>query len=142
MRQGPWAVHITIHARTDGAATYKNMPVANSFLFNSHRHITLVDTEGMSLVRLKVNKQGTAGAAGAKLTVKYSPTFSTNVSNYVDLGVTEVSVPIDNVNTFLDSGWIEISPDTHADDIFLAIVGSGGNGTLDPQFGHISVSMA
>lgn len=117
------------------------MPAANTFLFGSHRHVTLMDISGMTYIRLKVNKQATAGQAGAKLIAMYSPSFSTNVSSYIDVGKSEVSVPIDSVNTYLDSGWIEIVNEARdAGDIYLAIVGSGGNGTLDPQFGNISVS--
>lgn len=135
-------MNVTIHAEVDAAATFTNMPVADTFLFNSHRHITKVDVAGFSEVRLKVNKQATAGSTGAKLILRYSPTFSTSVANYTDIGVSEVSVNIDVTNSFLDSGWIEIHPDVYVgdDDVFLAVVGNGGNATLDPTFGNISVS--
>lgn len=142
MRHGPWALNVTINGKPDAVATYTNMPAAASFLFNSHRHVLLIDTEGMSVVRLKVNKQATAATTGAKLILRYSPVFSTNVSDYADIGETEVSVPIDTANQYLDSGWVVLSPNVNQEDIFLAIIGVGGNGVLDPQFGHISVAFA
>jgi hypothetical protein len=142
MREGPWTINVDVHSNAVGAATFTNMPAADTFMFNSHRHVTLINVEGMTQVRLKVNKQATAGASGAKLMVRFSRTFSTSVGAYTDVGVTEVSVPINAINTFLDSGHIDLNPDTHGGDIYVAIVGTGGNGTLDPQFGHISVSFS
>lgn len=141
-RAGTYTSHITFHSEADAGATWTNMPAAATFLFNSHRHVIGVDLTGMTAIRLRVNKQATAGNAGAKLILRYSPTFSTSVSSYSDVGVSEVSVAIDTTNAYLDSGYIDISPDAMVyGEIFLAIVGSGGNGTLDPQFGTISVAL-
>lgn len=138
-RLGLYTLHATIHSEADSAATFTNMPAADTFLFSSHRHVTLVDLEGMSKIRLKVNKQATAGSVGSKLILRYSLTFSTSVGNYSDIGTSEVSVNIDNTNTFLDSGWVDIHNDAKSD-VYICVVGNGGNGTLDPQFGNISIS--
>ena len=141
MRQGTYALNATIHGSANAAATWTNMPAADTFLFGSHRHVMTIDLSGLTEVRLKVNKQATAGAAGSKLILRFAQTFSTSVANYADIGVTEVSVPIDTTNTVLESGWIDINGDVLPnDDVFLAVIGSGGNGTLDPQFGTISAS--
>lgn len=138
-KPGTWAIAPVIHAEADAAATWTNMPSAETFLFNSHRHVQLIDLEGMSQVRLKVNKQGTAGASGAKLILRFSPAFSTSVGNYADIGTSEVSVAINVTNSYLDSGWIDLVPEALGD-VYLAVVGSGGDGVLDPQFGVISVA--
>lgn len=141
MRQGAWTAQYTIHSDVSVAAAFTNMPSAETFLFSSHRHIILVDTTGMTYVRLKVNKQATNGSNGAKLILRYSQTFSTVVSDYRDIGITEVSVPIDNQNTYMSSQWIEINQDvTGLEDVYLAVIGVGGNGNADPAFGNISVS--
>lgn len=108
IREGSYTLHATIHAEADAAATFTNMPSADTFLFSSHRHIVLVDLEGMTKIRLKVNKQATAGATNAKLILRYSTSFSTNVGDYLDIGTSEVSVTIDVTNSYLDSGWIDI----------------------------------
>lgn len=143
MRQGPWTAQYVIHANASAAAAFTNMPAADTFLFSSHRHVTLISVEGMSHVRLKVNKQATAGAVGSKLILRYSPVFSTSVASYTDIGASEVSVPIDSVNTFVSSPWIDLDPSVFVyDDIFIAVIGNGGNGTLDPSLGNISVSFA
>jgi hypothetical protein len=143
MRYGPWTAQHTIHSDAATVGTFTNMPSAATFLFSSTRHITMVDVSGMTYVRLKVNKQATAASSGSKLILRYSPTFSTNVANYVDIGVSEVSVSVDATNTLLVTEWIEIEPTAlgHGD-ICLAVIGTGGNGTLDPQFGSISASFS
>ena len=138
-KQGNWAMHATIHAEVDAAATFTNMPAGDTFLFSSHRHVILLDLEGMTQIRLKVNKQATAGAASAKLIIRFSPTFSTTVGNYQDIGTSEVSVAINTTNAYLDSGWIDIKEEAKTD-VYVAIVGNGGDGILAPQFGNISIS--
>lgn len=139
MRPGTWTLHATIHGEADAAATWSNMPAADTFLFGSHRHVVLVDLEGMTQIRLKVNKQGTAGNSGSKLILRFSPTFSTTVGDYSDVGTSEISVTIDVTNKFLDSGWMDITNEAKTD-VYLAVVGNGGNAVLDPQFGNISIS--
>lgn len=141
IKSGAWTTHLTIHSNAAAVSTFTNMPAADAFLFSSHRHVVLVDVTGMTYVRLKVNKQATAGAAGAKLILRYSPTFSTAVGNYVDIGINEVSVAIDVVNQYLDSDWIELDQTAlGCGDIYIAVIGNGGNGTTDPTFGNIGVS--
>lgn len=140
MKPGSWAISTVIHAEADAAATFTNMPAADTFLFSSSRHIQMIDLSGMSHVRLKVNKQATAGALGAKLTLKFSPTFSTTVGNYSNIGTSSVEVAINVTNTYLDSGWVELVPEATSGDVYLAVIGSGGDGVLDPTFGTISVA--
>ena len=143
MRTGNWTSQISIHANAAAAGTFTNMPAADTFLFSSHRHITVADVSGMTYVRFKVNKQGTAASSGAKLILRYSSNFSTTVSDYVDIGVSEVSLPVDTTNASLITDWIEIDPTALGyEDIYLAVIGNGGNGTLDPAFGNISVSFS
>lgn len=139
MKPGAWAISMVLSGRVDGNGTFTNMPAADTFLFSSARHIQLIDLTGMSAVRFKVNKLTTAGASGAKLTLKYSPTYSTSVANYVDIGTSPVEVGVDVTNQYLDSGWIDLDPSALGD-VYLAVVGSGGDGVLDPAFGVISVS--
>ena len=141
IKSGSWTTHVTIHANAAGAGTFTNMPTADTFLFSSHRHVTLVDVTGMTYVRLKVNKQATAAPSGAKLILRYNSTFSTTASDYSSIGTSEVSVGIDVTNQHLDSGWVELDPSALSfGDIYLAVIGNGGNGTLDPAFGSIGVS--
>src|SRR5665213_3028079 len=131
MKPGAWNSNITIYANSAANGVFTNMPLAATFLFSSYRHVSMIDLTGMTYVRLKVNKQSTAGFAGAKLILRYSPVFSTVVTDYVDIGITEVSVGVDVLNTFTDSGWIQLDISA-TNDVYLAVIGTGGNGTLDP----------
>jgi len=140
MKPGAWAVNTVIHAEADANGVFSNMPAADTFLFSSARHIQLLDLNGMTFVRFKVNKQGTAGQAGAKLTLKYALSYSETASNYSDIGTSAVEVAIDATNTYLDSGWIELTDEAKSGDVYIAVVGSGGNGVLDPAFGTISMA--
>jgi len=84
-----------------------------------------------------VNKQGTSGAAASKLILRYRTAFNQVVANYSDIGASEVSVAVNVNNTFLDTGWINLVAGAKAD-VFIAVLGSGGDGTLDPAFGQIA----
>ena len=140
MKSGPWTFNVSVCADTDEDIVYTNMPGTDSFLFNSSRHITLADLSGMNTVRMLINKQAVAGNTGSKLTLKYSEVYSLNPSDYVDIGVTPVEVSVDVENTFLKTEWTQlIAPQN---DVFLAIIGSGGDGIISPYFGHISINFA
>jgi hypothetical protein len=130
-------IQLDIHAEADANATWTNMPAAETFLFGNWRHVHKVDLSDSTQGRLVVTKLGTAGNTGAKMILRYSTTFSTSVGNYSDVGTSEISVGVDTTNTVLDSGWVNLASGAKAD-IFLAVIGSGGNGVLDPIFGNIS----
>jgi hypothetical protein len=83
-----------------------------------------------------VNKQGTAGAANSKFILRYRTTFSTTVGDYSDIGTSEVSVAVNTTNTVLSTSWINLAANAKAD-VFVAVVGSGGDGALDPGFGSV-----
>lgn len=137
-KYGPWAFNVSICADTSEETIYTNMPSLNSFLFNSSRHITLVDLSGITWVRMLVNKQSVAGNSGSKLTLKYSETFSLNPSDYIDIGIEPVEVAIDVDNSFLLTPFTQIIAPQN--DVFIAIIGSGGDEIISPHFGHISVN--
>lgn len=123
---------------TDAAVfTWTNMPLADTLLNGSHRHVTKVDLTEFTQVRLIVNKQATAGAAASKIRLVYATTFQTAPAGYSAIGASEVSCsPLNVQNTVLASSWINLVAGAKAD-VFLALVGSGGDGTLDPGFGSI-----
>lgn len=131
---------VAICVKPDAAATWTNMPVADTFLFGSVRHVQLVSLYGMTQARLKVNKQATAGQTGATLRLTYAKAYSTSVGAYSAIGTTACSVAVDVQNAHLDSGWVDLDPGVFdgGDDIYLAVIGSGGNAVLDPTFGSIS----
>ena len=137
-RSSPWSVYMMLSA--DGAnITWTNQPSGETFFGNSHRHVQPISLWGLTYGRLIMNKQGTAANTGATVELRYSTTYQTVAGNYVQLGVTPIIVSIDVTNQVVDSGWIELNNDAKGDeDVFLALVGVGGNGTIDPQFGSVS----
>jgi hypothetical protein len=119
---------------------WTNMPAALSFWGSTAlvlRTVHKLDLTAYTQVRLWLWKAATAGAAAAKLILRYkaSPVTQT-VADYSDIGVSEVSRAINVANTFLDTGWIDLAAGAKAD-VFVALVASGGDGALDPLFGTI-----
>lgn len=141
-KNGPWVFNISVCADTDEDIVYQNMPDVDSFLFNSSRHITFSDLSGMNEVRFLVNKQSVPGVTGSKLTLKYSTEYSLNPSDYSDIGTEPVQLSIDVENTFLKTDWIWINTEVPRGDVYLAIIGSGGDNIISPHFGHISINFA
>lgn len=123
-------------AANAAAVTWTNMPLAATFWNGSHRHVLKADLSSYTQARLVVNKQGTAGAAASKLILRYRTTFSATVGDYSDIGTSEVSVAVNVQNSCLASNWINLAAGAIAD-VFIAVVGSGGDGALDPIFGSI-----
>ena len=58
------------------------------------------------------------------------------VANYVDIGTSEVSVAVNVQNSFLATAWINLAAGAKAD-VYVDIVGSGGDAALDPAFGSV-----
>lgn len=127
---------VPIHADS-AAATWTNMPTAATFWMGSHRHVSKVDLTGYAQCRMIINKQGTSGAANSKLILRYRTAFSTTVGDYSDIGTSEVSAAVNTTNTVLATNWIDLAAGAKAD-VYIAVVGSGGDGAIDPVFGSIS----
>ena len=122
------------------ATIWTNMPVALSFWLSTAtvaKGVLRIDLTGYTQVRLRVNKQGTAGAAASKLILRYKASpFTQTVANYSDIGASEVSVAVNVTNTYLETAWINLVAGAKAD-VFVALLGSGGDAALDPAFGYI-----
>ena len=122
------------------ALVWTNMPAALSFWLSTAsiaKGVLRIDLAGYTQARLRVNKQGVAGAAASKLILRYkvSP-FTQTVANYSDIGASEVSVAVNVTNTYLETAWINLVAGAKAD-VFVALLGSGGDGALDPAFGYV-----
>jgi hypothetical protein len=130
----PVQMAVWFYAVASATATWTNMPAADTLFLGNARHITKADLTYFSQVRLCCNKIGTAAHAGATLHLRYHTVFSSTVSDFVIIGSSAVSVAVDASNTYLDSGWINLVSGAKAD-VFLALVGNGGNGAVNPQFG-------
>lgn len=132
-------VSVCFHAVSSAQTAWTNMLLADAFLFDQHRHIRKRDLTGMTECRLLVNKQGTAGAAASKVALKYRTSaagYSTTVGDYSTIGTSAVECAFSGANVYVDSGWVPLATGAKAD-VFLAVVGSGGDGVIDPQVGGI-----
>jgi len=123
------------------ATIWTNMPAALSFWLSTAtvaKGVLRADLTGYTQVKLQVNKQGVAGAAASKLILRYKAApFTQAVANYTDIGASEVSVATNVQNSYLETAWINLVAGAKAD-VFLALLGSGGDGTVDPQFGYVT----
>ena len=128
---------VVINANPNAALTWTNMPAADTFFNGQDRCLMWKDLTRFTQARLIVNKQGTAAVAGAKLHLRYYTASSFTVGDYLQIGTSEVAVAIDTTNTILASSWVNLAAGAKAD-VVLAIVGSGGDGVVDPIFGHIA----
>lgn len=123
-----------------GGVTWTNMPAAANIFVNYVGHINWFDATNYTEVRFVVNYL-TAGSAGSKLILRYATSFPAgggSAANYSDIGTSEVSCSISAAGpTLVKSSWIALASGAKAD-LVLCVVGSGGDGIVDPQFYDIS----
>ena len=132
------ASQLAVNLVADSAnVAWTNMPLAATLFAGSHRHIARVDLSDYSECRLVVNKQATAGAANSTIELLYALSFQTTPAGYASIGETPAAVAVNTVNNVLSSAWVSLAAGAKGD-VFLALVGSGGDGVIDPSFGAIS----
>jgi hypothetical protein len=131
---GGGGLRMTYFAGTSG--TWTNMPSAVAFFLGNAAFIQKCDLSNFTECRLLVNKTGVAGNSSAILELEYSTTYTQTPANYISISSTPASVAVNVQNTYLDSGWNLLVAGAKSD-VFVSVIGSGGNGQLDPQFGHI-----
>jgi hypothetical protein len=112
----------------DGNTVWTNMPLALTELFGlNHRRIK-VDLSDVDKIRLSV-RVSTVGSTNAVLFLQYSTdesAWSTLTSNLTLNGVASTRV----------SPWESI-PAGAKGDVFIRVVGQGGDGVADPVLGNI-----
>lgn len=118
------------------AENWANMGAASAFLNDAVASIHHADLTGFSQTRLLVNKRLTAGAANSALFLRASTSYSDVATNYTTISTPETTVAINVAGGFLDSGWKPLKSQ-FAGEVFLAVVGSGGDGVTDPNFGSM-----
>jgi hypothetical protein len=131
---GGGVLRVTFYAGSSIAWT--NMPAAATIFAGNTAYIQEADLTNYTECRLLVNKTGVAAQAAAILELEYSTTFTQTAASYSQIGTTAASVTVDVQNQYRDSGWKTLATGAKAD-VFLTIIGVGGNGTIDPTFGHI-----
>lgn len=135
-----WAYHHlthVIHGASGAVATFSNMPAAATLLFSSTFHVRKLDLTNYTQGRLIVSKGSVAGNFGSKLILRYHTSFSSTASDYSDIGTSEVSVAVDSGVGGIVSSWVNLATGAKAD-VWIAVIGTGGDGAIDPTFGTIS----
>lgn len=115
---------------------WTDMPAASTELFGLNDRRRKYDLTQFTQVRLQVNVETTAGFAGAKLQGQYS----TDQAAWNDLengAGTGPEVLVDALG-FVTSAYVTIPSGAQAD-VWLRIVGVGGDGVVDPLFGLIEL---
>jgi hypothetical protein len=120
----------------DLTTIWPNMPNALTEFFGATSMRTKFDLTNATQARFLVNVGPTAGSAGSTLSVQWS----TNQTTWNDLVTGGLSVPITGANTLQVSALGNIVAGAKAD-VFLRVVGAGGNGTVDPRFGNVQLQV-
>jgi hypothetical protein len=137
---GPQGIASRLYIPLNGAGTsvaWTNMASAAQLLFAASAGIIRVDLTNYVSGRLLVNKLATAGATNSRIFLRYWTGYTQTAATYIDIGLTgAISVAVNNTNTFTTTAWQALTGGAKAD-VFVTIIGTGGDGTLDPAFGAI-----
>ena len=114
-----------------GAVSWTNQPAAETELNGAPRSRTKVDLSRYTRVRMTA-AVSTAGAAGSKLRLQYATDGNTQAA-WANL----TEVPLDNSGQGNISAWAEL-PAGARGDVWLRVVGVGGDGVIDPIIGNVT----
>ena len=89
------------------------------------------------MVILSLLEAGEMQLAGANLVGVFNMGGAA-VANYASIGVSSVQVAANGASTAVESAWVNLGTLAKAD-VYVAIVGQGGDGALDPTFGFVEV---
>jgi len=122
---------------TGANLTLTNQPNAENFLAAVSRAVTLIDLTTYTQVRLVARVQtGSASANSPRLRLRYHTAFSTTVTDYSDIGTSEVATSLVSTGV-IASSWINITALAKAD-VYVTVTQLGGDGAADPVIGFIN----
>ena len=129
-------MRVSIHSVLNSGGGWTSMPLAETFLAGSTRHIRRVDLTGYSQVRIVGNTQ-TAGVAGAKIYPKFRSTYDATVGNWTNLSSGSCEFIITNTGPY-ESGWVDLYSNDMSD-VYICLAGSGGDGATTPSIGNLAL---
>lgn len=115
----------------NGNDQWNNMPLAETEFFGLAVHRIPVDLAGCTQVRL-VSSLRVAGVADSKIFLQYA---ATSGGTYAAIGTSAVENVLTNTG-IVDSGWVALAAGAKIDDCWLKLLGSGGDGVVDPNWGY------
>lgn len=114
-----------------------NQANAENFLAAVSRDVTVLDLTTYTQCRLVTRVQtNSASANNPRLRLRYHTAFSTTVTDYVDIGTSEVATSLTSTG-LADSGWINLATGAKAD-VYVTVTQIGGDGAADPVIGFIN----
>lgn len=114
-----------------------NQANAEAFLAAVSRDVTILDLTTYTECRLVTRVQtASASVNSPRLRLRYHTAFSTTVTDYSDIGTSEVSTSLAATGV-IDSGWISLVSGAKAD-VFVTVTQLGGDGAADPVIGFIN----
>ncbi len=120
---------VNSHMMNSGNLTLTNMPLALTELASVVHRRAVMNFSEVGQIRMSI-RVSTIGVSGSVLYAQYSTdesAWSTLVANTVSLFTTGTKV----------TAWENVPSGAKVSDVFVRIVGTGGNGTLDPIVGNI-----
>lgn len=124
------------------AVTLTNQTSAEAF-FNSNSAYTMRwDLTEFEQIRLNfILFAGSASANTPRLRLRYRSTWSGTVSDYADIGTSEVSASLaGSSGDVKTSGWVDLAT-AAKDDVYVALTQIGGDGAADPTMFSISMGL-
>lgn len=114
-----------------------NQANAENFLSAVSRDVTLLELTTYTQVRLVTRVQtNSASANNPRLRLRYRTSFSTTVTDYSDIGTSEVATSLASTGV-IDSGWIDLVSGAKAD-VYVTVTQLGGDGAADPVIGFVN----
>lgn len=95
-----------------------------------------MDLANFTRARIWTNIGGAANQAGSKVEIYYKTgAYSETVGDYATIASTGVcGAATDTTSTITDSGWVDMAGAAQADNIYIAIVTTGMNGSSNVNF--------
>lgn len=133
---------VTMAAQTPASSSWSNMPTILSSLFNNFLSVQQVDLTHYRQARLVAVRTTavTTAAPASYMFIGSSATGSLTTADYTSIDGAPHGTKVlisGTASNFLTSAWADILPAKKAD-MFINVVGSGGDGSLDPAFGLIA----
>jgi len=133
-------LHVTFLTSGTSSNTSTNQPAGERFIFGQYRHVQILDLSDYTQVRFVMSKAGTTANTGATMQVKYrTGGWNAVHTNYSTIGTSVVQLATDVSARTYATSWINLAAGAIADDVYVCITETGGDGATDPAYGQLSV---
>jgi len=118
--------------------TLTNHAETGEFFANSNRNVFRIDLTGYDRVRISCRvTTASASVNSPRLRVRYRTAFSTTLSNYSDIGTSEVAASLSSTG-HASSSKISLAAGAKAD-VWVTVEQIGGDGAEDPVVAAVAV---